>query len=81
MDVDRPCFYIKFKLFLVLLSGELNHLCTINFCILGGNKIFFDKLYDALGLDQAYTSLKLRNKYNIVLICSFRLKTGNIFQL
>ena len=34
----------------------------------------------ALGLNQAYTSLILRIKYNIVLICSFRSKPGNILQ-
>ena len=32
----------------------------------------------ALGLNQAYTSLKLCNKYNIGLICSFRSTTGYI---
>ena len=35
----------------------------------------------ALGLNQAYTSLKLRNKYNIVLICSFRSITGTLFSV
>ena len=32
-----------------------------------------------LGLNQAYTSLNVRNKYNIVLLCSFRSITGIIY--
>ena len=32
-------------------------------------KDFSTKYMTVLGLNQAYTTLKLRNKYNIVLIC------------
>ena len=42
-------------------------------------KDFSTNYMTALGLNQAYTSLKLCNKCNIVLICSFRLITGNIY--
>ena len=35
----------------------------------------------ALGLNQAYILLKLRNNYYLPLICSFGLITGNILQL
>ena len=36
---------------------------------------------NALGLNQAYMLLKLRNNYYIVLICSFGSIMGNILQL
>ena len=43
------------------------------------NKRFFDKLFEALGLNQAYLMLKSRNNYYLVLICSFGSITGNIY--
>ena len=61
----------------------LNHLpyllsTSVFFAVI---KDFSTNYMTALGLNQAYTSLKLRNKYNILLICSFRSITGNILQL
>ena len=63
---------------------ESSTISSINFSILGSNNRFFDKLYDGSWSESSIyidTSLKLRNKYNIVLICSFRSITGNILQL
>ena len=40
----------------------------------------FSAIYmEALGLNQAYMLLKLRNKYDIVLICSFQFDNGKYF--
>ena len=55
---------------------ESSTISSINFRILGSNKRFSTNYMTAIGLNQAYTSLKLRKKYNIVLICSFRSITG-----
>ena len=41
-------------------------------------KDFSTNYMKALGLNQAYMMLELRNNYYIVLICSFGLITGNI---
>ena len=54
---------------------------TINFSIHGSKKDFSTNYMKALGLNQAYMLLKLRNNYYIVLICSFGSITGNIIQL
>ena len=66
-------------------AGGLNHLpyllSTSGSKSLAVIKDFSTNYMKALGLNQAYTSLKLRNEYNIVLICSFRWITGNILQL
>ena len=65
------------------LAGGLNHLPYLpsNSVSLAVIKDFSTNYMTALGMNQAYTSLKLRNKYNIVLICSFRSITGNILLL
>ena len=67
----------------VTLAGGLNHLpylisTSVSLAVI---KDFSTNYLTAFGLNQAYTSLKLRNKYNIVLIYSFRSITGNILQL
>ena len=67
----------------VVISGGLNHLpyllsISVSLAVI---KDFSTNYMTALGLNQAYTSLKLRNKYNIVLIYLFRSITGNILQL
>jgi len=59
---------------IVNISGGLNHLpyllsTSVSLAVI---KDFLTNYMTALGLNQAYTSLKLRNKYDIVLICSFR---------
>ena len=64
------------------ISGVLNHLpyllsISVSLAVI---KDLLTNYMSALGLNQAYTSLKLRDKYNIVLICSFRSITGNILQ-
>ena len=66
-----------------MLTGGLNHLPYLlsTLVSLAVIKDFSTNYMTALGLNQAYTMLKLHNKYNIVLICSFRLTTGNILQL
>jgi len=63
--------------------GGLNHLpyllsTSVSLAVI---KDFSTNYMTALGLTQAYTSLKLCNKYNIVSICSFRSITGSILQL
>ena len=58
---------------------ESSTISSINFSILGSNNRFSTNYMTALGLNQAYTSLKLCNKYNKVLICSFRSITGNMY--
>ena len=58
---------------------ESSTISTINFSFLAVIKDFSTNYLTALGLNQAYTSLKLRNKYNKVLICSLRLITGNTY--
>ena len=64
------------------ISGGLNHLpyllsTSVSLAVI---KDLSTNYMTALGLNQAYTSLILRIKYNIVLICSFRSKPGNILQ-
>ena len=73
----------KYSLQNPLKSGGLNHLPYLLsfFVSLAAIKDFSTNYMAALGLKQAYTSLKLRYKYNVVLICSFRSITGNILQL
>ena len=66
---------------LIFRGVESSTISSINFSILGINKRFPTNYMTALGLNQAYTSLKLRNKYDIVLICSLRSMRGNILQL
>ena len=62
---------------------ESSTISFINFSILGSNKRFFNILYDGSWSESSIYSIqrKLRNKYNKVLICSFRSITGNILQL
>ena len=86
--VSKTYFYtsrIKMCIFVLLRyiyrGLESSTITIINFSILGSNKRFFDKLFDGSWSESANTSLKLCNKYNIVLICSFRSIMANILQL
>ena len=64
VHLKNNLFHIVFNFFSLMNPSyrgvESFTISTINFCIHGSNKRFFDE-----GLNQAYMLLKLRNNYNI----------------
>ena len=78
-EEERFCFpeiyYRQLMIFyFTVIPGGMNqlpYLGTINFSIHGSHKRFFENYLKALGLNQEYMLLKLRNSYYIVLICPF----------
>ena len=79
---------MKFNIYLILTlvppaplwAAEQNHLpylLSILVSAMAVIKDFSTNYMKALGLNQAYMLLKLRNNYYIVLICSFGSNTGN----
>ena len=64
-------------------TGGLNHLSYLLSISVSMTVItdFLTNYMKALGLNQAYMLLKLRNYYNTVLICPFGSITGNILNL
>ena len=77
---DRPFpLYTLFILISLYCSGGLNHLpyllsISISMAVI---KDFSTNYMKALGLNQVYMLLNLRNNYYIVLICSIGSTTGN----
>ena len=65
----------------ICIAGGLNHLSyLLSISVTMAVIKDFSAIYmEALGLNQAYMLLKLRNKYDIVLICSFQFDNGKYF--